>query len=164
MTLKRRGEAPPFLFCCHASTCETEPVTSQEQAAEAFYSAALTRISRLMPLLAVIALPVLFWRWPWQVGAGFVLGAGLSIYNFWSLSRSVNALADRITQAGSRESGGMIVAMMVLRYGVVGAAAYVILKSSVAALYGLIGGLALPVAAMGCEAAYELYVALRRGL
>ena len=139
-------------------------MTTQEQAAETFYSGALARIARLMPALALLALPFLLWRWKWQVAAGFSLGAGLSIYNFWSLSRSVNALANRITNAGSRESGGMIVAMMVLRYGVIGAAAYVILKSSVAALYGLLGGLALPVAAMVCEAAYELYVALRRGL
>ena len=139
-------------------------MTTQEQAAETFYSGALSRISRLVPGLGVLTLPLLLWRWPWQVGAGFALGAGLSVYNFWSLSRSVNALADRITQGGSRESGGMIVAMLVLRYGVVGAAAYVIVKSSVAAVYGLLGGLALPVAAMVCEAAYELYVALRRGL
>ena len=139
-------------------------MTSQEQAAEAFYSGALARITRLMPVIAVAVLPLLMWRWRWPVAAGFVLGAGLSIYNFWSLTRSVNALADRITSGKRTESGGVIVAMMVLRYGVVGAAAYVILRSSVAALYGLLGGLALPVAAMAVEAMYELYVALRRGL
>lgn len=73
-------------------------------------------------------------------------------------------MADRITNAGSKESGARIVGLMLLRYGVLGAAAYVILRSSVAALYGLLGGLVLPVAAMAVEAMYELYVALRRGL
>ncbi|ABF40300.1 hypothetical protein Acid345_1298 [Candidatus Koribacter versatilis Ellin345] len=139
-------------------------MTSQEQAAEAFYSGALTRIKRLIPIFAVAVLPFLLWRWHWQVGAGFALGAVLSAYNFWSLSRSVDALADRITNAGSKESGARIVGLMLLRYGVLGAAAYVILRSSVAALYGLLGGLVLPVAAMAVEAMYELYVALRRGL
>ncbi len=162
--MKDGGSLPPFSFGRASLPCETKSVDSQEQAAESFYSGALKRISRLIPLLAVFALPVLFWRSCWQVGAGFVLGAGLSIYNFWSLSRSVNSLADRITSGGSKESGGVIVGMMVLRYGVVGAAAYVILRSSVAAVYGLLGGLALPVAAMAVEAMYELYVALRRGL
>jgi hypothetical protein len=97
------------------------------------------------------------------VAAGFVFGAALSVYNFWSLSRSVEGLAQRITGEGSRESGGMMVFLLVLRYLVVGAVAYVIFKSSVAAAYGLLGGLFLPIAAIGCEAAFELYVALRRG-
>ncbi len=139
-------------------------MTSHEQAAEAFYSGALTRISRLLPILALSGAVLCFAVFPWRIGLGFCLGAAISIYNFWSLSRSINALADRITNAGSRESGGRIVALLVMRYGVIGAAAYVIVKSSVAAVYGLLCGLALPVAAIGCEAVYELYVALRRGL
>lgn len=145
------------------AACETEAVESQAEPAEQFYSGALARITRLIPVLAVAALPLVFWRWHGKVAAGFVLGAALSIYNFWSLRRSVEALGARIVEGGSRESGGMIVALLVLRYGVIGAAAYVILKSSVAALYGLFGGLALPVAAIGCEAAFELFTALRRG-
>lgn len=144
--------------------CETDSVTSQEQAAETFYSGALSRIVRLIPVLAVGTLPLLLWRWRWPVAAGFAIGAGLSLYNVWSLSRSVNGLADRITERQSRESGGRIVGFLLLRYAVIGAIAYVIFKCSVAALYGLLGGLAVPVAAMGCEAAFELYIALRRGL
>ena len=95
---------------------------------------------------------------------GFVLGAALSLYNFWSLSRQVDALAERITEGGSHESGGRIVLLLLLRYGMIAAVGYGILRSSVAAVYGLLGGLALPVAAIGCEAVFELYTALRRGL
>lgn len=138
-------------------------MTTHDQAAETFYSGAISRIVRLMPILAVGALPLVLWRWPWRVAAGFAVGAVLSIYNFWSLSRSVNALADRITEGQSRESGGRIVGLLLLRYLLIGAVAYAIFKSSLAALYGLFGGLALPVAALGCEAAFELYIALRRG-
>lgn len=143
--------------------CDTEPVSSQSQQAETFYSGALARIMFLLPILGLASLPVLLWRWHWPVAAGFAVGALLSIYSFWSLSRSVQALAERITEGGSRESGGRIVALLLLRYVVIGAAAYGIFRGSIAAVYGLLGGLALPVAAIGCEAAYELYVALRRG-
>ena len=139
-------------------------VESPSQAAEIFYAGALGRILRILPVLAVGALPVLLMRWNWRVAAGFGIGAALSVYNFWSLSRAVNAMADRITEGGSRESGGRIVALLVLRYGVLGTVAYVIFRGSVAAAYGLLGGLFLPIAAIGCEAIYELYVALRRGL
>ena len=45
-----------------------------------------------------------------------------------------------------------------------GLAAYGILTVSPASLYGLLAGLFLPVAAIACEAAYEVYVALARGL
>ena len=138
-------------------------MNTPEQAAEAFYAGALRRIAWVIPVLAGLVLPVLLLRWRWVVAAGFAVGAVLSVYNFWSLSRSVEALAQRITGEGSQESGGRIVALLVLRYLVVAAAAYVIFKSSVAAVYGLLGGLFLPIAAVSCEAAYELYVALRRG-
>lgn len=138
-------------------------MTSHEQAAESFYAGALLRITRLLPIFAVVTLPVLLWRWRWTVGAGFAIGATISIYNFWSLSRAVNALGERITEGQSRESGGRIVAMLLLRYGLIGVVAYVIFKSSPAAVYGLLGGLSLPIAAISCEAAFELYTALRRG-
>lgn len=136
---------------------------TQERAAEAFYSGALRRITRVMPVLAVGALPFLLWRWQWRVAAGFAAGAVLAVYNFWSLSRSVNALADRITTGQSHETGARIVGQLLFRYVALGLAAYVIFKSSAAAVYGLLGGLFLPIAAIGCEAAFELYIALRRG-
>lgn len=138
-------------------------MTSHEQAAESFYAGALPRITRLLPILAIGTFPFLLWFWRWSVAVGFAMGALISIYNFWSLSRAVNALGERITEGHSRESGGRIVAMLLLRYGLIGAVAYVILKSSPAAVYGLLGGLFLPIAAISCEAAFELYTALRRG-
>ncbi len=145
-------------------SCETGGVSSQAEAPETFYAGAVGRILRTMPVLAVTALPLLAWRWRWPVALGFALGAALSVYNFWSLSKQVDALGERITEGGSRESGGRIVLLLLLRYGMIAAVGYGILRSSVAAVYGLLGGLALPVAAIGCEAVFELYIALRRGL
>ena len=55
-----------------------------------------------------------------------------------------------------------MVARFLVRYGLVGIAAYVILKSSELAFLGFLWGLCLPVAAMMAEAGVEAYVAFRR--
>jgi hypothetical protein len=51
-----------------------------------------------------------------------------------------------------------------LRYGFIVIACYVILIGSKSSVYGLLGGLFVTVAAILCEAAYEVAVALRRGI
>jgi hypothetical protein len=96
--------------------------------------------------------------------AGFATGAFLSWLNFYLLERSVIAMGSRIVNQQSGERGGLIVFGFVIRYVLIGLAAYVIFRSSVQGLYGFLAGLVLPIAAASCEAAYELYVALRRGL
>jgi hypothetical protein len=50
----------------------------------------------------------------------------------------------------------------VVRYGLVGAAAYAIFKSSSLAFRGFLWGLCVPVAALMAEAAWEGYTAFRR--
>jgi len=62
--------------------------------------------------------------------------------------------------SGKPRSGKGIVARFLLRYALLGAAAYGILTSFPASLRGLFAGLFLPVGAIACEAAYELYVAV----
>ena len=57
-----------------------------------------------------------------------------------------------------------LVARFLLRYVLLGAAAYAILTSFPASLRGLFGGLFLPVGAIACEAIYELYAAMARGV
>jgi hypothetical protein len=69
-----------------------------------------------------------------------------------------------VTRSGRSESGSGAVVRFLLRYGLIAAAAYAILKISAWSLYGMLAGLFLPVAAIACEAIYEAYVALRRGL
>jgi hypothetical protein len=75
----------------------------------------------------------------------------------------VNALAD-LAQQDRRGVGRAALLRFLLRYGVIIIAAYAILNVSERALYGMFVGLFLPVAAILCEATYEVYVALRRGL
>ena len=141
-----------------------DEVPGTPDAAENFYSGALPRIQRCMGVLA-IALPVLAWlRFGGRTAIGLACGCVVALLNFVWLKRGVEALADRVVGAGRPQSGKGIVARFLLRYVLMGLAAYGILTVSPASLYGLLIGLFLPVAAIACEAAYEAYVALARGL
>jgi small-conductance mechanosensitive channel len=137
---------------------------SPENKAEAFYSGAIPRITRSMPVLAALGTLVLAWRVNWLFAAGFALGCGIAYLNFYWLKRVVTALADRVASQHQSEGGRGVFARFLLRYAVLAAAAYAILKVSPRSLYGMLAGLFLPVAAIACEAGYETYVALRRGL
>jgi hypothetical protein len=132
--------------------------------AEAFYSGALLRIERCMGILAV-ALPLFAWvRFGGRTAIGLACGCLVALLNFVWLKRGVEALAERVVGAGKPQSGKGTVARFLLRSVLMGLAAYGILAVSPASLYGLLVGLFLPVAAIACEAAYEAYVALARGL
>lgn len=116
-------------------------------------------------LVLAFLLPLLAWLWfGWRSALGLALGCAVAYLNFFWLKRGVEALADRIVSAGKPRSGKGIVVRFLLRYVLMGLAAYGILTVSPASLYGLLAGLFLPVAAIACEAAYEAYVALARGL
>ncbi|MGB8888369.1 MAG: ATP synthase subunit I [Candidatus Korobacteraceae bacterium] len=131
--------------------------------AEAFFDQALPRIRKFLLALAIAGLGtcVLAFRWP--VTAGFLVGAVISYVNQVWLERAVDALGERITAGQSRERGGTIVFRALLRYVFIALGAYVIFNVSLAALYGFLGGVCLPIAAVACEVAVEIFVALRRG-
>lgn len=133
-------------------------------AAEAFYSGALERITRLMPVLAALFTAAVWIRFGGLVAAGFALGCAIAYLNFYWLKRVVFALAERVTNCGNSKSGKGIVLRFLFRYGLIAIGCYAIFKVSTAALFGLLAGLFLPVTAITCEAVYEGYVALRRGL
>jgi hypothetical protein len=132
--------------------------------AESFYSGAVTRIPRFMIALAVILSAVAWLRFGWRIASGFACGCAIAYLNFHWLERVVTALADRATQTAYKQSSGGIVFRFLVRYFLMAAAAYAIFSVSPASLYGLFAGLFLPVGGIACEAAYELYVALARGL
>src|SRR5271166_6532036 len=136
------------------------PTLSQ---ADRFYDRALERIRKFMLVLAVVGLLacVGFFRWP--VAAGFASGAVVSYVNHRWLERAVEAVGERIATGQSRERGGGIVFRAVLRYVFVAIGAYAIFNVSRIALYGFLGGVCLPIAAVICEVAIELVVTLRRG-
>ncbi len=140
-----------------------EAATPDAAPAGDFYSGAAGRIGRFMGGIAVALSAAAWWKFGRGPALGFACGCAVAYLNFRWLKRGVTGLADRVTNAGKAQSGKGIVARFLLRYVLLGAVAYAILTSFPASLRGLFAGLFLPVGAIGCEAVYELYVALVRG-
>jgi small-conductance mechanosensitive channel len=143
---------------------QTEPSPAQAAAAEHFYSGALRRIGRLMIVLAPVLVAAGWWKFGLRPAVGFAFGCVIAYVNFHWLKRVIAGFADRATGAATSQSGQGIVFRFLLRYVLMALGAYVILAVSPASLNGLLAGLFLPVAAIGCEAVYELYAALARGV
>ena len=160
---------PPLKMTVHEE--QTLKMPMQESAepliadpnSEAFYSGAIDRITRFMLVLAPALSVAAWWRYGWRVAMGLAFGCAVAYLNFYWLKRVVSALADRATQSGETQSSQGVVLRFLLRYVLMGLGAYVIFTASRASLYGLLAGLFLPVAAIACEAAYELWIALARG-
>ena len=129
---------------------------------DAFYAGALDRIRHSMVGIAVVLSAAAWWKFGRSAALGFLCGSVIAYLNFHWLKSGVSGLADRVTQSGKSQSGFGIVARFLLRYVLLGVAAYGILTSFPASLRGLFAGLFLPVAAIACEAAYELYVVITR--
>ena len=127
-----------------------------------FYAGALDRIRILMIVLGG-ALSLAAWLiFGMRPALGFLLGCVIAYLNFQWLKSGVSGLANRATNSGKAQSGKGIIARFLLRYVLLGVAAYVILTSFPASLRGLFAGLFLPVGAIACEAAYEIYTGITR--
>lgn len=132
-------------------------------ASDAFYTGALPRIRNFMLALGPVLSVASFWKFGPRAALGFLLGCVIAYLNFQWLKTGVSGFADRVTNTGKSQSGKGIVARFLLRYMLLGLAAYAILTSFPASLRGLFAGLFLPVGAIACEAVYELYAALTHG-
>ncbi len=117
-----------------------------------------------MPVLGVTLMAVAWWKFGLRIALGFACGCAIAYINFHWLKRVIGAFVDRATGAETRQSGRGIVFRFLFRYVLMALGAYVILTVSPASLNGLLAGLFLPVAAILCEAGYELYAALARGV
>lgn len=145
---------------------DPEPANSDAPAApaDAFYAGALERIRRSMIGLALVVSAAAWWKFGGPAALGFFCGCVIAYLNFHWLKSGVAGLADRVTDSGKPQSGKGIIARFLLRYVLLGAAAYGILTSFPASLRGLFAGLFLPVGAIACEAVYELYAAVSSGV
>jgi small-conductance mechanosensitive channel len=143
---------------------QIEPNPAQTAAAEQFYSGALERIGRFMVVLALLLVAAAGWKFGLRPAVGFAFGCIVAYVNFHWLKRVIAGFVDRASGAATSQSGQGIVFRFLLRYVLMALGAYVILTVSPASLNGLLAGLFLPVAAVGCEAVYELYAALARGV
>jgi hypothetical protein len=136
----------------------------QSDPGEQFFSGALDRIRRISVVLGAASTIAVWAIYGTAVGIGFFIGCVISYVNFHWLKQVVSALADRVTRTGHAGSSSGIVIRFMLRYGFIAVGSYVILISSKSSVYGLLGGLFITVAAILCEAAYEVAIALRRGI
>jgi hypothetical protein len=143
---------------------QEQPNPDAPPAPDAFYSGALDRIRNSMIALALALFIAAWWKFGRACALGFLGGCIIAYLNFHWLKSGVAGLADRVTDTGKRQSGFGIVARFLLRYVLLGAAAYGILTSFPASLRGLLAGLFLPVGGIACEAGYELYTAVKRGV
>ncbi len=128
---------------------------------ESFYGSALQRIRNFMLVLGPVLCALAWAMFGWRAAVGFLLGCVIAYLNFQWLKSGVSGLADRVTNTGKPLSGKGIVAKFLLRYALLGLAAYAILTSFPASLRGLFAGLFLPVGAIVCEAGYEVYAAMQ---
>jgi len=145
-------------------TPQTEPSPQQAAAADRFYSGALDRIRCFMAVLAPLLAAAALWKFGLRPAAGFAFGCAIAYVNFYWLKRVISGFVDRAAGSGTSQTGQGIVSRFLLRYVLMAVGAYVILTVSPASLNGLLAGLFLPVAAIACEAAYEVYAALVRGI
>jgi hypothetical protein len=136
----------------------------QTDPGEQFFSGALDRIRRITVVLGVASTVAMWAVYGTAIGIGFLIGSVISYVNFHWLKKAIDTLASRITQTGDSTSSRSTVVRFMLRYGFIVIACYVILIGSKSSVYGLLGGLFVTVAAILCEAAYEVAVALRRGI
>ncbi len=143
---------------------ESHPVSVPDPVAERFYSGALARLRRIMAALAPLLTLAAWWKFGARPAIGLACGCAIAYVNFHWLKRVIAGFADRTTGTPTSGAGDGIVFRFLLRYVLMALGAYGILTVSPASLNGLLAGLFLPVAAIACEAVFELYVALRRGI
>ena len=142
---------------------QNEPAT-EGSGSERFFSGALDRIRRFMVVLAPPLIVATWWRFGMRSAAGLTVGCIIAYINFYWLKRVIGGFVDRAAGSTTSQSSDGIVFRFLLRYILMAVGAYVILTVSPASLNGLLAGLFLPVAAIGCEAAYEVYAAVARGM
>jgi hypothetical protein len=121
-----------------------------------FYSRSLERIQTFMVVLGTAALITACIFFGWRIGLGFALGATIAYLNFHWLKKVVAGLAELTIGSGTPASSRGVVHRFLLRYFLMAIIAFVILTVSRESLYGLFAGLFLPVAAILCEAGYEV--------
>ncbi len=137
-------------------------MTIQSQSGD-FYVRALDRTRKIMLVLGIAALITAIAFFGWKIGVGFALGAAIAYLNFHWLTKIVAGISEAAAGSGTA-TGRRVVHRFVLRFVLMAVIAFVILVVSRESLYGLFAGLFLPAAAILCEAVYEAYAALVRGI
>lgn len=136
--------------------------SSADPEVEVFYGRTLTRIRLFMAVIGTMATIIAAIVFGWRIGIGVLCGCVVGWVNFAWLKQAINTIAEKAAHEGRPSSAKAAVAKSVLRYALIGIAAYVIFLVSQQSFYGFLGGLFVAVAAILCEAAFETFVALRQ--
>ena len=133
-----------------------------DPAMEEFYSGAYRRISRAIVVLSLAFFLLLWWRFHWKFGFGFLAGCAPAYLNFAWLKHAVDGIVEKIASGKKAPSGAGLMLRFFGRYLVVALLAYVIFRGSSHALYGFCAGLFVPIAAAMCEGIYEAVAAIQK--
>ena len=130
-----------------------------DPAMEERLSGAYRRILRVAIALSVVGSLAAMLLFSWQSGLGLAVGALLAFVNFVWLHRSTEKLVSRMISAGQSPPRKVrFVFPFPLRYALMIAVAYVILKSYPRLLVGFLVGLILQIIASMGEGIYEALV------
>jgi len=122
-------------------------------------SGAYQRIVRVAVVLSVAASAIAALLAGWRNGLGLALGALVGLLNFVWLHHGADVLVHRMLFSGNKGPGKLWVWLSFpLRYLLVIAAVYAMIKGYPRMLIGFIVGLALPVMASMSEGIYEALV------
>jgi uncharacterized membrane protein YhaH (DUF805 family) len=128
-----------------------------------FLGAAYPRIVKLAVVLAAIACAVSLLLTNWRGSMALVFGAAVGILNLVWLHRGADLMVRRMLDAGKNGPSKLRMALFFpLRYILVIAAVYAIVKGYPGVLVSFIVGLGLPVMAMIGESIYEAVVLSKR--
>lgn len=130
-------------------------------AEEVFFIHTYRRLVGVMIALALLGVTPMWIRYGRAMSLVFLLGSAIAIVNFHWLRRSIEAMGARLETTGRRPSPARIIVRFLLRYFLIAAAAYAILKSAANSLNGFFLGLSLPVGAIFIEALYQVIAFLR---
>ena len=137
-----------------ADPTSSDPDPSQAVPDDPFLSGAYRRILRTSIVLSVTA-SIIAAVMNRHTGVGVAVGSLIACLNFMWLNQGAELLVRRVLPGSEKPSRFWIIQSFPVRYFVVLAAAYVILKSYPGMRVGFIVGLVLPILAMMSEGAYE---------
>lgn len=116
-----------------------------------FYDAAMRRILRIAYFVGAIGVATMFAARGWRDGIGFLAGSIISLVNF----RWWKRLVDGIGSSGAK-TGKAWAVFFGVRYLVLAAVVYVIVRYLEISLIGVVAGLFVAIAAVVVEVLYEL--------
>jgi hypothetical protein len=119
-----------------------------------FYQRALQRISWLVVGLGGAGTVIAALRFGFRTAGGFLAGALISWFSIYNFREVAESLGGPVTRRGA-----VFAVIFVLRYGLIGAAVYVIVKYLEVSLMAVLAGLLVSAAAVVTEILYELIYA-----